>query len=106
MEKIMKNKTMTPLMTTDKNKSEQSFENDKKLTPEDLNYLKQLNNKTREIKVLIGEVEVQKMRLLKDFDIAISQEASFVNQLYAKYNIQEGKDFSINPETGIITIAE
>jgi len=94
--------TMTPIMTTEKPETNVV----KKLTQEDLGYLKQLNDKTKEIKTLIGELEIQKFRLIGEFNTAVTRESEFINQMYAKYNIDPAKDFSIDPVTGEIKVQE
>jgi len=75
------------------------------LTPEDLRYLKTLNLKTTEIKGFIGDMEITKAKLLGDYNQAANAEVDFINQLYAKYAIDDSKDFSIDRETGVITVA-
>jgi hypothetical protein len=80
--------------------------NVKKLTMEDLNYFKKLTDNTKEIKSFIGELEVSKMRLINDYNAAAAKELDFINQMYAKYNINPEKDFNINPVTGQITVQE
>jgi len=72
------------------------------LTTEDLNYLKQLNLKSKEIKTLIGELEVNKARLLKDFETSSQTETAFIQQLYAKYDIPLTVSFTIKSDTGEI----
>lgn len=101
-ESTKKEKTMTPIMTDKRPEVETS----KNLTQEDLKYLKQLNEKTKEIKGLIGELEISKIRLVGDFNTAVTRESEFINQMYAKYNIQPDKDFNINPETGEIKVQD
>lgn len=105
---VKENAAMSGVMTKKKNTETKTEETQqlKKLTSEDLIYLKTLNDKTREIKALIGELEVSKMRLLGDFNVAVGRESDFVSQMYIKYDIPEDKDFSINPDTGEIKMQE
>ena len=70
----------------------------KKITKEELEYVKNLNNKANEIAVQIGSLEVQKDLLVKEFlsNNVLVDKAK--NELQEKYG-----DVSVDKNTGTIT---
>jgi len=75
------------------------------ISKEDLSYLKKLHARVDGVKNMIGDIEIAKQRLFKDYDTAITEEAKFVNQLYTKHNIDSQAGATIS-ESGEMTLTD
>ena len=85
--------------------TEKVMGNKKSLTPEEKSKLEEIQNKTQQLILELGEIEMVKLQIdkryiqAKDFLEDISnQEKEFTKNLFTKY----GK-VNLNPETGEIT---
>lgn len=73
-----------------------------KLTDEQLKLLQDLNQRTNNIKVRLGDLEVQKVMLLPELDKVRQEFAEVEQKLVEEY----GTDTVINIQTGEITKKE
>jgi hypothetical protein len=73
-----------------------------KLTDEQLKLLQDLNQRTNNIKVRLGDLEVQKVMLLPELDKVRQEFAEVEQKLVEEY----GADTVINIQTGEITKKE
>ena len=74
------------------------------ISKEDLSYLKKLHARVDGVKNMIGDIEIAKQRLFNDYNVAINEEAQFVNQLYVKHNIDSQTGATIS-ESGEMTLS-